>query len=63
MAEQWFLRIFLTDEQALLYHSSPTFKASTDAFLYGFAPNFLRALAEQAKEVDERRSASTVEEL
>lgn len=57
--QQGFLRVFLTDEQARLYHSSPTFKASTDAFLYGFAPNFFRGLAEQAKEVDDRIRVAT----
>ena len=46
------LHVELTDEQALLYMNSPTFKQGVDAFLSGVVPLYLDGLAARAKAMD-----------
>lgn len=46
------LRVELTDEQILLYHESPSFKAAVTAFITGVAPLFFAGAAERAKQDD-----------
>ena len=46
------LHVELTDEQALLYMNSPTFKQGVDAFLSGVVPLYLDGLAARAEAMD-----------